>query len=266
MKFKSRSCKKWAVVSFCCLVSFLLDCSKENLVSPIIDNQVYGSTDIDGNIYKTVIIGKQEWMAENLRVTRYNDGTEIHKTTDNTDWENLTNAGIPVYSYLDGQQDEASKIKYGALYNYYVANPSNPKKIAPAGWHVPDTTDWNTLRDYLIANKYNWDGTSEGNKIAKALAAQTDWWTYSDSGTIGCDLSKNNSSGFSAFPAGERDLQMHYQVISLGESCCWWTSTAEVGTFAYQCYLQCDIAKLGMFAYSMKGGHSVRLVKNQLVQ
>jgi uncharacterized protein (TIGR02145 family) len=64
--------------------------------------------------------------------------------------------------------------KYGVLYNWFALATG---KLAPQGWHVPTDADWDTLHNYLIANGYNWDGTTTGNKIAKSMAAQTDWYT-----------------------------------------------------------------------------------------
>lgn len=86
-------------------------------------------TDIDGNAYYTATIGTQEWLAENLKVTSYNDGTAIPLVTDNTAWSNLTTAGHCWYN-----NDPASKDSYGALYNRYTVNTG---KLCASGWHVP---------------------------------------------------------------------------------------------------------------------------------
>jgi uncharacterized protein (TIGR02145 family) len=156
-------------------------------------------TDQDGNVYQSVKIGNQIWTTENLRVTKYNDSTEIPFDTSTVTWNRAT---TPKYCYYENVASIDSIIKYGALYNWYVVET---KKLAPAGWHVPDTTEWNELENFLIANGYNWDGTTDSSKIAKSLAAKTNWQTYTGTGTIGCDLTKNNSSGFSALPGGYRD-------------------------------------------------------------
>jgi uncharacterized protein (TIGR02145 family) len=138
-------------------------------------------TDIDGNVYTTVKIGTQEWMAENLRTTRYNDSSEIPFVTKSSEWYRLP---TPAYCYYNNTTNAASIKKFGALYNWYVVNPLNPYKIAPKGWRVPDTTDWNILQNYLIANGYNWDGTTSGNKIAKSMAATTDWKISTQAGAM----------------------------------------------------------------------------------
>ena len=147
------------------------------------------ATDADGNVYHTVTIGTQTWTVENLKTSKYNDGTKIPLVTDGTTWGNLTTPG-----YCWHNNDAATnKATYGALYNWYAVNTG---KLAPSGWHVPTDAEWTTLENYLIAHGYNYDSTTTGNKIAKALAAQTYWTTYSTTGTIGCNLSTNNRSGF----------------------------------------------------------------------
>jgi uncharacterized protein (TIGR02145 family) len=101
---------------------------------------------------------------------------------------------MPKYCFYNNTTNSDSIKKYGVLYNWYVVSPTNPKKIAPAEWHIPSDTEWNTLQDHLVSNKYNWDGTTTDNKIASSLAAKTDWNAYSIAGTAIHDLTKNNSS------------------------------------------------------------------------
>ncbi len=103
-------------------------------------------TDIDGNSYKTVYIGKQHWMAENLKVSKYNDGTLIPNVIDKTQWSELTTGAWSYYN-----NDEANNIKYGKLYNWYaVSNTTNGNKnVCPTGWHLPTYTEWKVLTEYL---------------------------------------------------------------------------------------------------------------------
>jgi hypothetical protein len=95
-------------------------------------------TDIDGNVYKTVKVGNQEWMAENLRVTKYNDGSDIQLVMDSDVWTKLV---TPAYCWYDSNL-MYNKIKYGALYNWHTIDPSNQKKLTPEGWHVPTNNEW----------------------------------------------------------------------------------------------------------------------------
>jgi uncharacterized protein (TIGR02145 family) len=220
-------------------------------------------TDADGNVYQTVRIGNQVWTVENLRVTKYNDGTTaIPKDTSAETW---TNATTPKYCYYNNTTNADSIKKYGALYDWYVVSPTNPKKIAPAGWHVPSDSEWTVLADYLIAKGYNWDKTITDNKIAKSLAAKTDWSTYSNTGTIACDLTKNNSSGFSALPGGYRYWnglffsQSYYGV--------WWSATLkdfswDPNGFAWARYLYYDDDYLIRSTNYKSCGYSVRLVRD----
>ena len=216
-------------------------------------------TDTDGNVYETVRIGGQVWMAENLRVTRYNDGTAIPLDTSST-WSMAT---APKFCYYSNTTNADSIKKYGALYNWYVVSPSNPKKIAPAGWHVPSSAEWDTLGNYLIAKGYNWDGTTDSNKIAKSLASKTDWATYTSNkptGTIGIDLTKNNSSGFSGLPGGCRDMMGPFR--DKGNYGYWWSTTVYVMNGSLNRYLNFGNVELDGNFYPQSFGFSVRLLRD----
>jgi uncharacterized protein (TIGR02145 family) len=181
-------------------------------------------TDTDGNIYQTVKIGNQEWMAENLRVTKYNDGSDIPFDTAKATWMNAT---TPKCCFLNNTTDSVTINTYGGFYNLYVIDPANPKKIAPEGWHVPTDSEWIILENFLVLNGYNWDGTTDTthmDKIAKSLAAKVDWKVFPLSGGApGYDVAKNNRSGFSGFPCGWRDWNGNF--YSLGQGAYWWCST-----------------------------------------
>jgi uncharacterized protein (TIGR02145 family) len=137
-------------------------------------------------------------MAENLKTTKYNDGTAIPLVTDNTAWWNLTTPGYCWYN----NDSVTYKNTYGALYNWYSVSTGN---LAPKGWHVATDAEWTTLQNYLIANGYNYDGSTSNNLFGKSLADTISWATDTGPGAIGNDLSKNNSTGFSALPGGYRD-------------------------------------------------------------
>lgn len=209
-------------------------------------------TDADGNIYHTITIGTQIWMVENLKTTKYNDGTAIPNVTGQTAWNDLTTGAYCWYN-----NDAATyKNKYGALYNWYTVNTG---KLAPKGWHVPTHAEWTTLENYLIANRYNYDGTTTGNKIAKSLAATTDWYTDTETGSIGNDLSKNNSSGFTALPGGYR----HYSGFDLaGLTGNWWSSTTYDTYFAWYRGLSYVGSYLFRGNYDKFGGFSVRCIRD----
>jgi uncharacterized protein (TIGR02145 family) len=211
-------------------------------------------TDTDGNIYQTVQIGTQVWTVDNLLVTKYNDGSAIPFVTDSAAWDSLTSPG---YCYYNNTTDVDSIKKYGALYNWYAVNT---EKLAPAGWHVTTDSEWTVMQNYLIAKGCNWDGTITGNKIAKSLAAKTDWRTDTTTGAIGCDLTKNNSSGFSALPGGYRDIGGYFDVI--GSDGLWWSATEVSASYAWYRYLLCGICYIVRINYIKSCGFSVRLVRD----
>lgn len=211
-------------------------------------------TDIDGNNYKTVKIGNQWWMAENLRTTKYNDGTSIPHLTDNTAWDKDT---LGAYCYYDNTINADRIKKFGSLYNWYAVGT---KKLAPEGWHVPNDADWDTLQNYLISNGYNWDGTTTDNKIAKSLAAKSDWTISLNSGAIGNDLTKNNSSGFLAIPGGYRDYKGFF--YNIGNYGYWWSVTENDVYSACNRKLFCFLDYLHTSNDIKSYGLSVRLVKD----
>jgi len=209
-------------------------------------------TDIDGNVYRTIIIGTQVWMAENLKTTKYKDGTSILIVTDNTEWTALL---TPAYCWYNNTA--TNKNTYGALYNWYAVNTA---KLAPTGWHVATDEEWTILKNYLITNGYNYDGATSDNKIAKSLAANTDWYSYIVIGTIGNDLSKNNSSGFTALPGGGRsDIGAFYDISSFGY---WWISTELDAANAWGRLLYYGDVSLNEIGYPKSYGFSVRCVKD----
>jgi uncharacterized protein (TIGR02145 family) len=214
-------------------------------------------TDADGNVYQTVKIGTQVWTVENLRTTKYNDGSAIPLVTDGGLWVALNTPGYCYY----GNTTNADSIKnYGALYNW---NAVNTKKLAPMGWHVPTDAEWDTLQNYLVINGFNWDGTTDTsteNKIAKSLAAKTDWIASTTPGAIGNGLTKNNRSGFSALPGGCRDDHGSFSYV--GDGGYWWSATEDESSDAYYRDLYCVYDYLVRYYYYKRCGFSVRLVRD----
>jgi len=211
-------------------------------------------TDIDGNVYHTVKVGSQTWMVENLNTTRYRNGESIGTTTSAN--KDISGESAPKYQWTyNGDENNASK--YGRLYTWYAVNDS--RNLAPTGWHVASDAEWTTLENYLIANGYNYDGTTTGNKIAKSLAATTDWNSYTGIGTIGNDLTKNNSSGFAALPGGRYYSGTFYGIGDYGS---WWSSTEGSTTSAWFRNLYYDHINLSRLNLSKSYGFSVRCVSD----
>ena len=160
-------------------------------------------TDIEGNVYQTVVIGTQEWMAENLKTTKLNNGTSIPLVIDNTEWSNLNS---PAYCWYDNNQDLYGDI-YGPLYNWYTIETGN---LCPTGWHASTDDEWTTLTDYL---------GGENVASSKLKEAGSTHWHSPNTG--------NNETGFTALPGGHRGTNGVFNGIkSLG---IWWSST-EVST------------------------------------
>jgi uncharacterized protein (TIGR02145 family) len=214
-------------------------------------------TDIDGNIYHTVTIGTQTWMVENLKVTRYNDGTEIPLVSDYAAWTALTTPGY-CWSYNDSA---AYSIPHGALYNWYVVDPNNPHQVAPTGWHVPNDSEFIALDNYLIANGYNYDGTTSRNKIAKAMAAKTGWIASTIVGSPGNDPASNNNSGFSAFASGYRTYDGG-QFFHSTRTCLWWSITIYATVYAREYGLSWSYEFSSHGYIHKNSGLSVRCVKD----
>jgi uncharacterized protein (TIGR02145 family) len=238
---------------FCAVICLIFLTITEAYDSVNADNNTGTVTDIDGNVYHTVKIGNQVWTVVNLRTTKYNDGSPIPLVTEKDAWIALSTPG---YCYYNNTTDADRIKKNGALYNWYAVDT---KKLAPVGWHVPTDAEWNTLQNYLIINGYNWDGTTTDNKIAKSMAAKTDWKTDTDPGTIGNDLSENNKSGFSALPAGFRSFRSGNFVGNFGR---WWSATENGLLTAYCCSLNDDLVYFFIDHYYKSCGYSVRIIKD----
>jgi uncharacterized protein (TIGR02145 family) len=138
-------------------------------------------TDADGNVYRTVKIGDQWWMAENLRVAHYQSDETIPNVTDGTAWGDL-NSG----AYCDYNNDTSNAVTYGHLYNWYAAAHTG---IAPDGWHVPSADDWNELIAFLGGS------TDAGGRLKETLFSH---WALPNTGAT-------NESGFTGLPSGMRD-------------------------------------------------------------
>tara|TARA_B110000091_G_scaffold32747_1_gene34375 strand:- start:105 stop:548 length:444 start_codon:yes stop_codon:yes gene_type:complete len=135
------------------------------------------------------------------------------------------------------------------------------KEFAPEGWHVSSDAEWTTLEEYLIANGYNYDGTTTGNKIAKSMASNTGWFSESNPGEVGNDQSTNNSSGFNAFPEATRINDGSFDSDGEGFDTIFWSSTvADLGSW-YRA-LNYQSSSLGRGPSNNQSGFSVRFVRD----
>ena len=194
--------------------------------------------DYDGNVYQTVQIGNQIWMAENLKVTHYRDGTAITNVTDNDAWGELTTEAYSIYN-----NNASTEATYGALYNWYSATDS--RSIAPEGWHVPTDAEWQVLIDYL-----------GGDAIAGAKMKETGTthWASPNEGAT-------NESGFTALAGGIRHFSRgdHY---SRGYYGCFWSASGHDSYSSWYREIQNSSSSIGRHNLSKNFGFSIRLLRD----
>ncbi len=214
-------------------------------------------TDQDGNTYEYLTYGDQVWTVENAEMVTYRDGTEIPQVTDNTEWESLTTGA---WCYYNNDSTKPRLYNWYAVMGIHDTDPNTPnKEFAPEGWHVPTDAEWITLENYLIANGYNYDQTTTGNKIAKAMASITGWNTTTNTGAIGNDQSLNNSSDFNAFPEGARYVDGS---LDEGYYAFFWSSTEYNTNYARLRLLSFNGSGLSRSYNNKQSGFSVRFVRD----
>jgi uncharacterized protein (TIGR02145 family) len=230
---------------------------EDNLISA----GTYKLADITGNQYNVVKIGTQVWMKENLKTTKYNDGTSIPNVTADATWEAATTG-----AYSDYSNTPDNSTTNGRLYNWFVVdnNPSTKvasnggKNVCPAGWHVPTDAQWTKLTDYLTANGNGYQGS--GIDIGKSMAATSGWNTWGTAGTVGNDQATNNSSGFTALAGGFRTNTGPYYY--LGEMTYWWCSTENELTSGFTRYMFYNNDRTYNGSSEKKNGFAVRCLRD----
>ncbi len=231
----------------------------QSQISPLQATSGSGTvTDIDGNSYTYLTYGNQVWTVENAEMVTYRDGTGIPQVTEATAWAALTTGAWCYYSNNETK---------GKLYNWYAVMgihdnvESTPnKEFAPEGWHVPSNSEWTALENHLIANGYNYDQSATENKIGKAMASTTGWYSSTNTGAVGNDQSLNNSSGFNAFPEGSR-----YSSGSFGDggyNAVFWSSNESSANNAWYSDLTNEESNLSSDDYFKQDGFSVRFVRD----
>ena len=218
------------VMRVLCILTVMTGCTKkdENIIIK----------DYEGNIYKTVKIGEQLWMAENLRSTKLNDGTKLENITDGMTWGNPSTSA-PAYCWYNN--DSASyKSTYGALYNYFAVNTN---KLCPIGWHVSSDDEWGAMVTLF-------EGPSEaGGKLYKAGDLH---WQYI--------MHATNESGFTALPGGRRYVNFG-AFLEMGKAGYWWTSTPWNSS---QTYYRGIYPNMGVISGWVENGvgYSIRCIKD----
>jgi len=189
-----------------------------------------------GNSVKSIRIGDQEWMAENLNVSVFRNGDPIPEAKTAGEWVNAGKNGQPAWCHYENKTDNG--IKYGKLYNWYAVN--DPRGLAPEGWHVPTHREWIYLTDYLGGDDY-----------CGVLLKSTSGWMGDGNG--------NNQSGFNALPGGCRNLYGEFQYI--GELGYWWTDTQASSTLSWYRTMDKSPYYVYRLSYSRLSGFSVRCIK-----
>jgi uncharacterized protein (TIGR02145 family) len=194
-------------------------------------------TDIDGNVYHMVTIGTQTWMVENLKTTKYNDGTPITLITDDAIWRTYSTPGYCWYN-----NNISNKDIYGALYNWFAVNTG---KLCPVGWHVPTDAEFTILFNYLggfnvAAGKLKESGT-------------THWLTPNTGAT--------NETGFTALPGECRNTSGPFD-LTPGYYGYWWSSTELNYPQAFAINMTYTAGGVARGNYTELFGFSVRCIKN----
>lgn len=193
-------------------------------------------TDIDGNVYHSVTIGTQVWMVENLKTTKYRNGTDIPYITDNALWSSDTTG-----AYCNYQNIASNSTTYGRLYNWYAVN--NVNNIAPTGWHVASDAEWTILTDFLGGEAV------AGGKLKEAGTAH---WNSPNTGAT-------NESGFTALPGGWRRDYGPFEDGSWGY---WWSATEYNATIAWNRLMVFSAANVWRNDSFKTYGFHVRCIKD----
>jgi len=223
----------------------------------------YGTiSDIDGNSYGTIEIGTQIWMAENLKVTKYPDGSPIMQISDETEWNGMT-PDIQAYCWYDNLTEYSDTS--GALYTWAAAMngelssdsiPSGVQGVCPDGWHIPSDAEWKVLEMVLgmsqaDADTYDWRGSDEGGQLK-----ETGFSNWEKPNTGG-----SNSSGFTSVPGGFRSAQGNF--YSIDQYAAFWSSREEAGTDkAWYRTLHFDKEQVYRQYNDMRLGLSVRCIED----
>jgi uncharacterized protein (TIGR02145 family) len=219
--------------------------------------QTTGSvTDIDGNIYQTVVIGNQEWMTENLKVSHYSNGDPLLTDQTHTQWQSSTQG---IWAFYDN--DPANKEIYGKLYNFYAT--VDERGLCPSGWHVPSDSDWQELIEYIDPSTWG-NNNNAGTKLKSCRQVNSPLGGVCQT-TIHprWDAHGNrygtNEYGFNALPSGAYTPGAAF--VHKGSRAYYWTTTDAVQNQAWA----------RIFIFSNKGvsrgqyhnfvGHSVRCIR-----
>lgn len=221
---------KHNLIGWLMIVLFITSCKKEK--TTVVELR---PVDADGNVYDTVRIGTQLWMKENLRTTKYNDGTTIPTNLTNADWQSNTTGACALYN-----NDTSYNRIYGKLYNWYAVNTG---KLAPKGWHIPTEAEWRTLVDFI----------SDSSNASDKMKSTNLWAAWPG-------ITNTNSSGFTGLPAGFKTTMGDY--INLTASTGYWSSTEKPFNYVFSLGLAYSYSNVDYYIGYKANGLSVRCIKD----
>ena len=236
--------KSLCIILVCIILLLISSCTLFNPEFPI------KVRDIDGNVYQTIKIGDQLWMAENLKVTHYRNGEEIPNLISDSSWVNDT-----LGAYCAYDNDEKCVDTCGYLYNWYAVN--NPNGLAPEGWHIPSDEEWKQLEIFMgmsleHADSIGYRGTFEAQKLKSTYG-----WYW---------VSGTDDYGFNALPCGVRYCSFHFKNVEFNQLeavGCFWTSSDTTQYYAWSRRLNYSDTRIARWATIFKAdGFSVRCVKD----
>lgn len=210
-KGKSSVTKSVSAISPSSILQVKIEGSRGRFIEVVIRgvSRFSSVSDIEGNVYRTVRIGDQLWMAENLKSTKLNDGTPIPLVTDNGEWLNISAEHLSAFCWYNNNSD--FKETYGALYNWEAAGKDN---ICPTGWHLPDEQDFYALCLYIDPESAM--GYYSGVAGGALKETGTDHWESPNAGAT-------DEYGFSALAGGYRNVEGAF--VSIGKVGSWWSDS-----------------------------------------
>jgi uncharacterized protein (TIGR02145 family) len=194
----------------------------------------------DGKVYKTVVIGNQTWMAENLNVESFRNGDPIPEAKTNEEWIKAGKEGKPAWCYYKNKKKNGKK--YGKLYNYFAVSDS--RGLAMSGWHIPSDDEWKIIKNNL------------GDDAGKKMKTSYGWFSNGNG---------NNESGFSGLPGGNRDIVGPFFYYK--KNCYWWSSTQNIDSrinneHVWHHDLSFKSLNLNRYNDDKRAGFSVRCIKD----
>lgn len=241
------------IITGCCKEEKDLEIGQSSAVFNDLKN--YGIVkDFDGNIYKTISIGSQTWMAENLRTTHYQNGDPIPNEANPSKWGTLTTGAYCSYGNTSNKDSIAT---FGYLYNGFAA--IDLRNIAPKGWHVATDAEWDTLETFVAEGEA--ETTSTGNGVAGGRLKEAGdlHWGYANHA--------DNRSGFTAMPGGQRSVEnTGFEIISpfkyITYFGCYWSSTSIYANYLLTRLMVPDFVGISRGQLYMSFGNSIRCVKD----